>query len=499
MTFHGRGLFALGHCAVWCVAVWLFAADAYGAGPDLIAAARDGNLQAVRAAIAAGGNVRASGPDGTTPLHWAAYRGNEEIARLLLESGASVDAANRYGVRPLSLACAAGNVALIERLLNAGADPNTKRPDGETALMTAARTGVADAVQVLVARGADVNGAEPARRQTALMWAAAEGHAGVIRALLAAGANVKARSQSGFTPLLFAAREGRIEAARALLNGGATLHESLSVNSRESAGGVAQGQQESSLDAFLLAATNAHFELASFLLDRGADPNSHPRGWTALHMISWVRKMGDVGGNDPPPEGSGNMGSLEFVRKLVTAGADLNARVTARRLPVGASELNFAGATPFFLAARTADIELMRLLTDLGADPRMPTDTHTTPLLAAAGVGAALPGEEPGTEAESLQALKLLLDLGADINAVDDRGNSAMHGAAYKHLPQVVKYLANAGARAEVWNQQNANGHTPLDIAAGIQRGMNFVFSTETEAAIRAALAQSAVLAGAQR
>lgn len=495
MTIHRRRFHALGFAALFAVIVWLCAPAAYGAGPDLVAAAREGNVQAVRAAIAAGGNVRASGADGTTPLHWAAYRGDDEMARVLLEKGASADAANRYGIRPLSLACAAGNLALIQRLLTAGADPNTKQPDGETALMTAARTGAAEAVKLLAVRGADVNAVEPARRQTALMWAAAEGHAGVVRTLIEAGANVKARSQSSFTPLLFAAREGRIEAARALLDGGSTLDEALSVNSRETAGGVAQGQQESSLDAFLLAASNAHFELASFFLDRGANPNDAPRGWTALHMVSWVRKMGNAGSNDPPPEGSGKMGSLEFVRKLVASGANVNARVTARRLPVGASELTFTGATPFFLAARTADVDLMRLLKDLGADPLIATDLHTTPLLAAAGVGAALPGEEPGTEAEVLQALKLLLDLGADINAIDDRGNSAMHGAAYKHLPRVATYLSERGARPEVWNNQNANGHTPLDIAAGIQRGMNFVFSMDTEAAIRAALGQGAGVA----
>jgi len=487
-----RCLYTLGYRAIGSIAACLLASRAYGAGPDLIAAAREGNIQAVRAAIAAGGNVRAAGADGTTPLHWAAYRGDEELARMLLDGGASADAANRYGIRPLSLACATGNAALIQRLLDAGADPNTRQPDGETALMTASRAGIVDEVQLLVARGAEVNAVEPTRRQTALMWAAAEGHAGVVRTLIAAGANLKARSQSGFTPLLFAAREGRIEASRALLDGGATLDESLSVNSRETAGGVAQGQQESSLDAFLLAASNAHFELASLFLDRGADPNDAPRGWTALHMVSWVRRMGNAGSNDPPPEGSGRMGSLEFVRKLVAAGANVNARVTSRRLPVGASELTFTGATPFFLAARTADLELMRLLKDLGADPQMPTDLHTTPFLAAAGVGAALPGEEPGTEAEVLQALTLLLDVGADVNAIDDRGNSAMHGAAYKHLPQVVKYLSERGARAEVWNAKNVNGHTPLDIAAGIQRGMNFVFSAETEAAIRSALARGA-------
>jgi ankyrin repeat protein len=478
----------------------LLAGRAYAADPPaaLINAARHGDVKEVRTLLARGADPKATEADGTTALHWAADQDDVEIARELLRAGASADAPNRYGVRPLSVACLAGDAALIDLLLSAGADPNTPQPNGETPLMTAARTGVVAAVQALVARGADVNAAEPSRRQTALMWAAAEGQADVVKVLIAAGASVKAKSQGGFTPLLFAAREGRIEAARALLDGGATLDESLAVNSRESAGGVAQGQREASLNAFLLAASNAHFELASLFLDRGADANAAPRGWTALHMVSWVRKMGDVGSNDPPPEGSGNMGSLDFVRKLMAAGANVNARVTTRRLPVGSSTLDFTGATPFLLAARTADTELMQLLVSLGADPRTPTAAHTSPFMVAAGVGAALPGEEPGTEAEVLQALPILLGLGADINAVDDRGNTAMHGAAYKHLPKVVTFLAEHGARVDVWNQKNADGHTPLQIAAGIQRGMNFVFSIDTEAAIKRALG-AAGAASAQR
>jgi len=457
---------------------------------SLLDAVRSGSVEAVRTQLARGITARTADVDGTTALHWAAYRSDLAIARLLMDAGADAAAANRYGVRPLSLACVTGNSTLVELLLKGGADPNTNKPDGETALMTAARVGSVETVKMLIAHGANANATEPFRHQTALMWAAAEGHAGVVRALVSSGADIKAKTQSGFTSLLFAAREGRIEAARALLDAGATFDESLTVNSRETAGGVATGQTEAGLNAFLLAASNAHFELASFFLDRGADPNAAPRGWTALHLASWVRKMGDVGSNDPPPEGSGKMGSLEFVRKLVAAGADVNARVKTRRLPVGASELDFTGATPLLLAARTADVDLMQLLLELGADPKTTTETNTTPLLVAAGVGAALPGEEPGTEAEVLDALTLLLKTGADINAIDNRGNTAMHGAAYKHLPKVATFLADHGARADVWNHKNANGHTPLDVAAGIQRGMNFVFSPETEVAIRAALAR---------
>jgi uncharacterized protein len=204
-----------------------------------------------------------------------------------------------------------------------------------------------------------------------------------------------------------------------------------------------------------------------------------------LHLVSWVRKMGEAGSNDPPPHGSGNMTSLEFVKKLVAHGADVNAKVTSRRLPVGSSRLNFVGATPFFLAARTADLELMRVLVDLGADPNVATADGTTPLMVAAGVGSALPGEEPGTEREALDAIKMVLALGGDVNAVDANGDSAMHGAAYKHLPAVAQFLGAAGARVETWNRANKDGFTPLQIAAGIQRGMNFVFSLETAAVIQ--------------
>jgi ankyrin repeat protein len=205
--------------------------------------------------------------------------------------------------------------------------------------------------------------------------------------------------------------------------------------------------------------------------------------------------MGEAGSNDPPPTGSGSMTSLEFVKKLVAKGAKVNARATNRRLPVGASRLNFVGATPFFLAARTADVELMRLLLQLGADPALTTDDKTTPLLVAAGVGSSLPGEEPGTESEVLEAIKMLMPLGGDLNTVDANGDTAMHGAAYKHLPKVARLLGDSGARVDVWNHKNKDGHTPLDIAAGIQRGMNFVFSPDTEAVIRDLLARGATQA----
>ena len=194
----------------------------------------------------------------------------------------------------------------------------------------------------------------------------------MIQALVERGADIHARSNGGFTALLFAAREGRIGAVQTLLKAGANLNDSLPVEARvpSMAAATEPGprRSEAGLNAFLLAAANAHYELAAWLLDRGADPNAAPQGWTALHQVSWVRKAGISGSNNPAPEGSGSMDSLEFVRKLVAKGAALNARVT-KKPGMGVTTLNSIGATPFLLAARTADAELMRLLAQLGADP----------------------------------------------------------------------------------------------------------------------------------
>jgi ankyrin repeat protein len=323
----------------------------------------------------------------------------------------------------------------------------------------------------MIASGTNVNAKEEWRGQTPLMWAAAEGHVEAVRVLLAAGAEINARSKVGFTPLLFAVREGRAEVVKALLKGGASPNEALT------------GRRAGTTPALVLATTNAHYELASMLLDAGADPNGGGEGWTALHFISNVRRPG-AGSNDPAPAGSGSMSSLDLVRKLVAKGANPNLRTTRSR-NIGLTSLNTNGATPFLLAARTGDAELMRLLVSLGADPRIPTADNTTPLMVAAGVGTRSPGEDAGTEAEALEAVKLAFELGNDVNAVDNNGETAMHGAAYKHMASVAELLAQDGARIEVWNRKNKNDWTPLRIAEGVHRGMNLRRSPETAVVLR--------------
>jgi ankyrin repeat protein len=347
--------------------------------------------------------------------------------------------------------------------------------------MTAARTGVIGPVKLLLAAGAAAETKELSRGQTALMWAAAEGHADVVRALLDAGADVRARVPSGLSPLLFAVREGRRDAVRELLKAGADANDGIPVDGprRRGYGGSAP---RAGTSALLLAISNAHFDLASDLLDAGANPNVDLTGYTPLHAITVVRKPG-VGDNDPAPEGSGRMTSIELVKKLAARGANLNAAMT-RRVNLNNTRMNELGATPFMLAALTADAELMKTLAALGADPRAVNVEKSTALMMAAGLATRSPGEDAGTEDEVLEAVRVALELGADINAVDANGETAIHAAAYKNLPKVVKFLASKGARIEVWNRENRFGWTPLAIAVGYRFG-NFKPSAETEAAVR--------------
>jgi ankyrin repeat protein len=408
--------------------------------------------------------------DALPPLLDAVYRDDVAAATKLLKSGADVKAPNRYGVTPLSQACTNGNGVMVELLLKAGADANATLPGGESALMTASRTGRVEAVNALIAHGAKVNYKEPRGGQTALMWAAAEGNVEAVETLLKAGAELHAQLDSGYTPFLFAVREGRTGVVKSFLKAGVDVNETVEAHKsggpRPASGAGVPRNGESAL---VLAVTNAHLDLASFLLDSGADPNLAGAGYTALHVISNIRKPGG-GDNDPAPQGSGTMTSLDLVRKLVAKGADINARMT-KPVKFGLTGLNVIGATPFMLAAKTADAELLRLLASLGADTKINNADNSTPLMAAAGLGTRSPGEDAGTDSEVVEALQVLLDLGADINAVDNNGETAMHGAAYKNSPAAVEFLASKGAKREIWDQKNKHGWTPLTIAEGHRFG----------------------------
>lgn len=450
-------------------------------------AVKNGDRAAVKALLQKRADVNAPEPDGSTALHWAAYKDDLETVELLLAAGARATATNRFGVVPLALASTNGNAAIIQALIKAGADPKLASAEGETPLMLAARSGRAAAVKVLLANGADVNGKEQWRGQTSLMWAAAEGHTAVVEALLAAGADINVRSNGGMTAYLFAVRESKAGAVRALLAAGAKVDETIIGGPRPritNIGTRPAAPTGRGPSALMLAVTNRHFDLAKMLLDAGADPNFAPQGWTALHEMSWVRKPGQ-GSNDPAAEGSGTMDSLEMVRQLVAHGADINATASGRRVETVMTHLNLNGGSPFFFASRTCDVEMMRLLAKLGADPKLRNDDWTSPLMAAAGLGTRSPGEDAGTEEECVEAVKLALELGNDVNAYDSNGNTAMHGATYKQMPAVVKLLAERGAKPEWWDSQNSEGWTPLRLAVGVYRAGNFRFDPATAKAVQ--------------
>ena len=434
-------------------------------------------------------DVNAAQADGTTALHWATHHDDVELVKKLLAGGADVRRANRYGVTPISLACTNGNTVMVERLLEAGADPNTTMPGGETILMTAARTGTVAVVQTLIARGANVHAKEPRGGQTALMWAAAEGHVEVIDALIKAGADFRSPLPSGFTPLMFTVREGRIGATKALLKAGADVNEAVQVKAQPKLP-PEQRAVRGGTTPLNISVQNAHYELASVLLEAGADPNTDKLGYTVLHALVRTRNPG-IGDNEPGPQGSGSMTSLELVKQLVARGANVNARMT-RRANLTNTRFHEIGATPFLLAAVTADTELMRALVAEGADPKLMNDERSTALMAAAGLGTRSPGEDAGTEEEVVEALDYLLTLGLDINAVDAHGETAMHGAAYKNLPMAVKFLADKGARIDVWNTPNEYGWRPLTIARGYRFG-NFKPSPVTVEALEKVMLSAGV------
>jgi uncharacterized protein len=336
-------------------------------------------------------------------------------------------------------------------LLAAGADVDGATPGGETPLMRASRTGDAETIRVLLGQGAAVNARESWRGQTPLMWAAVENNAAAVRLLIDAGADLNAKSTGGaFTAFLFAVRGGHLDAARALLDAGADLNQRL----------------PDGMSALVLAIYNAHFELASFLLDRGADPNAAAHGWSALHQVVWSRRP-NRGFNLPGAVPTGRVDSLDLARQLVAKGADVNARMTKEPRDGNRNMLNRIGATPFVMAAKSADVPLMRVLLDAGADPTIKTTDGTSALMAAAGVGVYGPGESPGTHDEALEAVKLAFEAGGgDVNDANRDGETALLGAVYRGgAVTVIQFLADRGAKLDVANKKQ---WTPLLAAEGV-------------------------------
>jgi len=437
-----------------------------GSPPDLesvVGAVKAGNIAAVKQKLQSHGDPNAADPDGTTALHWAVQTDRLDLVEALISAGAKVKVTNRWGVTPLALAVTNGNPAITLALLQAGADPRAAVPVTGTPLLTAARSGNPEVVRALLAAGVNPNEAEETSGQTALMWAAADDHPAAVKALLAAGADVRKLSRKNETALFFAVRTGDIGLVGALLSAGADVN-----------GRTQPDEPKLSSDGdpmLVVAIVNGHFGLADFLLSKGADPNAAGTRWPPLHALVRIRNY-EESQYPAPRTAEGDLDSLELARRLIAHGADPNARAatkTARRNPGDMNYTEFKGATPFFLAAKAGDIPMMRLLLSAKADYTTPIDEHTTPLMVAAGVGC-VPGQWLEPERDIFEAVKLLVDeLKADVNAVNDRHETALHGAVCRGADSVIQYLVDKGAKLDV---KDVEGKTPLDVALnGIFRG----------------------------
>lgn len=443
----------------------------------LVDASRIQDRDRVRSLLARKADVNARSEDGSTALLWAAHWNDVSTAELLIRAHADANLANEFGMTPLSRACTNGSAALVELLLNAGANPNARIATGETPIMTCAGTGSADAVRLLIANGADINAKEPSQNQSALMWAASERHPNVVRLLLEAGANAQAHTKKGFTALHFAAREGDIDTVRQLLASGMSVNITsvstapaatapsgdASPGGGRSASGTAavavsprgpgyQATISEGSTPLLVATVRGHVPLALFLLEQGADPNVVDAGFTPLHWASGTWEGGisnQVYGFTDAMSGIPNrQQKVALVKALLAHGANPNARMTRR--PPGFSGLgggyeDAPGATPFLLASAADDLEMMRLLLAAGADPTLVTDTKATAVMAASGLNRGI-GESPTTEAQALEAVRFLFDLGADARGATTTGENALFGAAYRGWNALLELLIDKGA-----------------------------------------------------
>ncbi len=466
-------------CGVW-VSMLLMLPLLVSAGADtrLIEAARNRDLAAIDSLLDKV-DVNQTLADGTTALHWAAHWNEMTMADRLLNAGADPNSANVYGIVPLSLACTNKNAEMVNLLLKAGANANATTVTGETVLISCAQTGATDAVAALIDAGADVNAVEPLSGQTALMWAAAGGHSTITGMLIRQGADIRKGtlpsndrvpndcricewkpSPGGFTALMFAARSGDIETTSQLLKAGADVNEATAEHGTP----------------LVIASAGGHEDLALFLLSKGADPEaSDENGVTALHH-AFQNGLASLHGITYDPVyrvRPDNMPGL--ARALLDTGTDPNVRI-AKSYYIGPairdaceSVSEMQGATPFMLAAISADVPLLRLLGVYEADPEIGTSDGTTPLMVSARASCSGPNQQHNLANSridsSLEAVKTILQMGVDINAVNANGESAMHMAAFSGTGPVVQFLADHGAQVDV---RNKSGETPWSMASGI-------------------------------
>jgi uncharacterized protein len=465
----------------WMLAAILVGlAGTAGAGqPSLVDAAEQQDSGQALALIEHGADVNAASPDGTTPLLWAAHSGDYALVQALLKAHAKVDASNSYGANAMLQAAQFGDVRIIEALLKAGANVESPNPDGETALMLVARAGNVEAGKLLLKHGANVNARENFRGQTALIWAAAESQPEMVKLLLDAHADVNARSlintnrrevtgepraqarpPGGMTPLLYAARQGCLGCVKYLADG----HADLNLADPEG------------ITPMLIATENFNFDVAAFLVKRGADVNRWDWwGRTPLYAAVDLNTLPYGGRADHIS--MDDTTSLKLIGILLDAGANPNAQLKLfppyRSLGAdrGGDTLLTIGTTPLLRAARAGDAPAIRLLLAHHALPDLGNNSDVTPLMAAAGVGTS--GVDTRgkykTQAEASEAIKLLVAGGANVNAADVRGLTALHGAALLGFDDVIRTLAASNAHLDA---KDKRGITPLDMALGKGGGL---------------------------
>ena len=431
-----------------------------GVTPLVLAGAGAG-AALVERLIEAGADPNERLPGGETPLMMAARTGRVEVLRVLLDRGAAVDAAeDRRGTTALMWAAANEHPGAVRLLVERGADVSARSktiPMGRGPyLAPIARDRIEDARRGVgqagaPARTADLSDVPPqtrpgrgaARPRGSLDGASAEEarpgdelpdaptRAGVATAPSAPRPRRPPRPLTGgLTALAFAARQGDVESARVLLDAGADVNQTT----------------EYGWTPLLAAVHNRYYRLAMLLLERGADPSlANQGGWTPLYLATDNRNIeaGDYPTRRP------DLDHLELIAALLARGADPNARMassTETRTIFTHQWLYEAGATPFLRAAQSGDVALLRRLLAHGADPSIPTANGTTPLMVASGIGWVEGVTHEWSEEDTLDTVRLLLDLGADVNAADADGRTALHGAAHKGRNGVVRLLAGHGA-----------------------------------------------------
>lgn len=479
----------------------LLACRIAAAASDLADAVMQQDAPRTRALLKAHADVNAAQPDGSTALHWAAYRGDARTTALLLEAGARPNVRTDTGMTPLVLACQAGDPETVRLLLRAGADANQTLPHGETPLMMAARTGRVPVLQLLVAHGAQVDAREKLRGTTALMWAASNANVDAVKYLIAKGADLSARSgltAPGRKPYLAETGRSRISqfafgyglagvivkqdsaesqkevqreiaTARGVLQryplpklpppskkkwGGLTplifatrQGDMATVKALVEAGANVNETSEFGWTPLLVATQNKYYLVGKYLLDHGANPNiANEGGWNPLYIATDNRNIeaGDYPVRKP------DMDHLDFIELLLAHGANTNLRMrssTETRTVFTNQWLDESGATPFLRAAQSGDLVLMKLLLAHGADPRIPTFNNVTPLMVASGIGWVEGVTYEWSPQETYETVKFLLGLGADVNAQDyvDR-RTALMGAAHKGRNDVIELLVQHGA-----------------------------------------------------